>query len=280
MADEVATTDIDRLKRDPKYQIVRGTYAGGPGQLQMNTSKPPLDELPVRQALEYAINQEELVKVLFQGAYTAAHTPVSPGCFGYDESLASTYRTDPAKARELLDGAGWKPGPDGLRARDGKPLELSIHIISDAADTAKATELIQAQLREVGVRLKIQPMDTAAWVAATGQGTQQMVIGWRGASDPDFLRPIFHSSFIGKSPLQRTHFKDERLDQVLDQGAREQDRTKRLALYKEAQQIILKQALIVPLWDRYNYIGARASVRDLGVDLRGYPRLYDVWLAK
>ena len=280
LAEEIPPLDVDRLKKDSKFQVVSQTYPGGPAQMQLNTSKPPLNELAVRQAIEYAVNQDDVVKLLFAGAYTPARTPMSPGTFGYDESLAKVYGTNPAKAKEVLEQAGWKAGGDGIRQKDGKPLEFTVNVVSEITDTVRAAELLQAQAREVGIKVNVQQLDTGAWNAAVGQGSQMAVIGWRGASDPDFMRPIFHSANIGKSPLQRTHFKDERLDQLLDEGSREQDRTKRAALYREAQEIILKQGLMVPLWDRYNFVGTRANVRDLTVDLRGYPRLYDVWMAK
>lgn len=280
LSEEIPPIEVDRLSKDSRFQILRGVYPGGPAQVQMNTSKPPLDELPVRQAIQAAIVPEDLVKVVFQGAYTAAHTPMSPGTFGYDQSMEAAYKPDPARAKSLLDQAGWVAGSDGLRAKAGKPLELTVNVISEIVDTVRAAELIQAQLREVGIKLNIQQLDTAAWNAAVAQGSQQTVIGWRGASDPDFMRPIFHSANIGKSPLQRTHYKDERLDQLLTEGSQEQNRDKRAALYREAQEIIMKQGLMVPLWNRFNFVGTRSNVRGVTVDPRGYPRLYDAWLAK
>ena len=280
ISEEIPPIDVERLSKDNRFQILRGVYPGGPAQLQMNTSKAPLDELPVRQAIQAAIVQEDLVKVIFQDAYTAAHTPMSPGTFGYDESLAAAFKPDPARAGSLLDQAGWAAGADGIRAKAGKPLEVTVNVVSEIVDTVRAGELIQAQLREVGIKLNIQQLDTAAWNAAVAQGSQQTVIGWRGASDPDFMRPIFHSANIGKSPLQRTHYKDERLDQLLTEGSREQNREKRAALYREAQEIIMKQALMAPLWNRFNFVGTRSNVRGVTVDLRGYPRLYNAWIAK
>ena len=280
LAEEVPPIDVARLKGDSKYQVLSQTYPGGPAQMQFNTTKGPLAELAVRQAMEYAVNQDDLVKLLFAGAYTPSLTPMSPGTFGYDESLAKIYGYNPAKAKELLEGAGWTAGSDGLRQKGGAPLEFSVNVVSEITDQVRGAELLQAQAREVGINVNIQQLDTGAWNAAVAQGTQMSVLGWRGASDPDFMRPIFHSANIGKSPLQRTHFKDERLDQLLDEGSREQDRTKRAALYREAQEIILKQGLMVPLWDRYNFVGTRANLRDVTVDLRAYPRLYDAWIAK
>jgi peptide/nickel transport system substrate-binding protein len=140
-------------------------------------------------------------------------------------------------------------------------------------------ELIQAQLAEVGVLLNIKQTDTASLFAILRQASQQMVLGWRAGSDPDVIRPLFHSSFFGKSPVARIRFKDEQLDQLLVQGAQELDRTKRQAIYGEIQRIVLRNALVVPLWNRYAFVGTRSTVRGLSLDARGGLSLYDAWLA-
>ena len=258
-------------------RVVPGTSA----QLMINTTRPPLDDLRVRQAIEYAVNQEEVSKILFRGALTPAHTPLAPGTLGFDEGLAASYRFDPARSRIRLEEAGWKPGPSGIRARNGQPLEISINIVSASIQAlpVKVAELVQAQLREVGILLTIKQTDTAGLFAILRQGSQQMVLGWRAGTDPDVLRPLFHSRFFGQSPVARIRFKDERLDQLLAQGAQELDRPRRQAIYREVQDIVLRNALVVPLWNRHALVGARSGLRDLALDARGTLSLYDAWLA-
>jgi len=80
--------------------------------------------------------------------------------------------------------------------------------------------------------------------------------------------------------VARIRFKDDRLDQLLSQGSEELDRTKRQAIYKEIQEIIFKNALVVPLWDHTDFVGAQASVRGVSMDPHGYVNLYDAWVAK
>jgi peptide/nickel transport system substrate-binding protein len=247
----------------------------------LNTTQPPLDDARVRQALEYAVNQEELAKILFRGALTPARTLLAPGTLGHDSSAASSYRTDPARAGELLDAAGWRLRADGIRARHGHRLEIPINVVSASIQTlpTKVAELVQAQLAELGIRLQIRQTDTAAIFALLRQAGQHMMLGWRAGSDPDVIRPLFHSSFFGKSPVARIRFKDEQLDQLLVRGAQELDRPRRQAIYAEIQRIVLGNALIVPLWNRQVFVGARSTVRDLAVDGRGALSLYDAWLA-
>ena len=280
VAEEIPPEEVERLSQRPSLRVLSRVVPGTSAQLMINTTRPPLDDVRVRQALEYAVNQEQLSKVLFRGALPPARTPLAPGTLGFDESLTAFYRVDPARASALLEAAGWKLGPTGLRERNGQPLEITINIVSTSIQTlpAKVAELVQAQLRELGIRLTIMQTDTATLFAMMRQGNQQMVLGWRGGTDPDVMRPLFHSAFFGKSPVARIRFKDERLDQLLVRGTQELDRARRQAVYREIQEIILRNALVVPLWNRHAFVGARAGLRDLALDAQGALSLQEVWL--
>jgi peptide/nickel transport system substrate-binding protein len=274
--------EVERLKGNPKLQVLSQTALGTCWQLQINTTQPPLDDLKVRQALEYAVNQEDITKVLFKGALPAAHSPFAKGTLGYDDAIAKMYSFDQAKSKALLEEAGWKPGGDGIREKDGKKLNISINIVSSSIQALpiKMAELVQGQLREVGIFLEIKQTDTAALFALMNEGSQQMIFGRRAGSDPDVIRPLFHSSLFGKSPVARIRFKDDRLDQLLMDGSQELDRAKRQAIYKEISEIVYKNALVVPLWDHTDFVGAQASVKGLSMDPHGYVNLYDAWISK
>lgn len=278
VAEDVPPEEVERLKKDANIQVVPQSYPGGPAVLEMNTANPPLDDVLVRQAICWAVNQEDLVKNLFSGMTTVARTHLSPGTFGYFETVDTVYKYDPAKSRQLLEQAGWKLGPDGIRVKDGKPLEISHNNMPADKTLLRAAELIQANLRDVGIKDEIKIQQSGPHTADILAGSQYMTFGWRAATDPDFLRPYYHSNFIGHQ-LNRARFKHDELDRLLVQGAQEQDRSKRPDIYKKAQDIILKEALIVPLWHRNNFVGTRSNVNDFSIDLRGYFRLYDVSLS-
>lgn len=281
VAEEIPPEEADRLGRRAGLRVLRQVIPGTTAQLMINTTHPPLDDVRVRQALACAVNQEELTKVLFRGALAPARTPLAPGTLGFEERLAAVNRFDVSRARTLLEEAGWKLGPAGLRARNGQPLEISIHVVGTAIQAlpTKVAELIQAQLRAVGIALHIKQTDTATLFALLREGAQQVVLGWRGGSDPDVMRPLFHSAFFGKSPVARIRWKDERLDRLLANGAQELDRGRRAAIYREAQEIILRNGLIVPLWTRHALVGSSTRLRDLTLDAQGQLSLYDAWLA-
>ena len=281
VAEEIPPEEVARVSQRPRLRVLNRIVPGTSAQLMLNTTHAPLDELRLRRALEYAINQEELCKVLFQGAFTPARTPLAPGTLGFDERLGAIYGFDTDRARTLLEEAGWRLAPSGLRTRNGHPLEISINIVTASIQSlpVKVAEMIQAQLREVGILLSIKQTDTAALFALLRQGAQQMVLGWRAGADPDVVRPLFHSDFFGKSPVARIRFKDERLDRLLIQGTQELARARRQAIYREVQEIVLGNALVVPLWNRHALVGTSSSLRDVTLDNRGALNLYDAWFA-
>src|SRR6185503_12943 len=117
-----------RIKSDPKYKVI---VAGVPGQsygYSMNMRKPPTNELNVRQALEWAVNRDAIVKTVFGpyqslGAMSPAYAQLGEINWGYEKKAAEIYKYDPVKAKQLLEDAGWKEGPNGIRQKDGQNLE-------------------------------------------------------------------------------------------------------------------------------------------------------------
>ena len=116
-------------------------------------------------------------------------------------------------------------------------------------------------------------------LASITDGSAQMIYGWRIGTDPDILRPVFHSSFIGKSTLQRIRLIDPQLDKVFTDAVQETDSAKRAALYKEAQESVQTKALVVPLWYRQAIVGSQAAIQDVDIDTRGWVHLYDAWFS-
>ena len=78
----------------------------------------------------YAVDQDSMGKAVFFGVWPPSRNVLVAGTFAYDESAEKVYKYDPAKAKELLEQAGWKPGPDGIRQKDGKPLKMTVVIIA------------------------------------------------------------------------------------------------------------------------------------------------------
>ena len=198
--------------------------------------------------------------------------------FAYDASTESVYKFDPDKAGQLLDAAGWQPGPDGVRAKGGQRLEISFPIISRPRDKAMA-ESVQASLRDVGIDLKVDPLERAAAREAFNQNRYDVSFMWFSYGDPDVLRTIFHSENV--NAFNRARYQVPEVDSMLEEAAGLTDASKRADIYKQVQQRVLKDAVVVPLVDTLVYDAKRAEVQGETLDaLASYVWLYDVQIKK
>ncbi len=152
----------------------------------LNVGKAPLDDIRVRQALNYAIDVEALIRTLRARAARRAHGPVPPGLRGEDPLEPFRYR--PERARELLREAGY---PDGF--------EMEIWQ-KENPEVGRLLEAVQAYLAEVGVKVSIVQRDWGAFKDAVNRGSADaFFLDWL-ADYPDaenFLVPLFHSSNRG-----------------------------------------------------------------------------------
>jgi peptide/nickel transport system substrate-binding protein len=95
-------------------------------KVEFNVRRPALQDVKVRQALIYGLDRQKLIDVVYQGYGKVAIEPIAPISWAYNTDGVNPYKFDPAQAKKLLDEAGWKPGPDGIRVKDGKRLELTL----------------------------------------------------------------------------------------------------------------------------------------------------------
>jgi ABC-type transport system substrate-binding protein len=200
---------------------------------RMNTRVKPFDDRRVRQALNYALDKDHLLK-LVNGAGVASHGMLPPGTFGRDATLAP-YPHDPAKARALLAEAGY---PDGLR--------LGYTMLNDEV-MEKITVSMQGDLAEVGVQLDISVMSYATYGIAIGKadGPTFGYMGWNGDfPDPtNFLDAQFHSRMIAEENSSNNAFyANPTLDALLDAARAELDPTRREAMYRDAERILYDDA--------------------------------------
>jgi peptide/nickel transport system substrate-binding protein len=149
VVEEPAYQEAATLAEDPANTILRFTAPGMPSHMMINTGNAPTDDIQVRQALIYAVNQEELVQTAFFGMQTPVHSVISPTTWGYDEQAASLYRFDLDKANQLLEEAGWVDSDgDGIREKDGQKLHIEYPALP--AYEEAYMELLAAYLTKAG----------------------------------------------------------------------------------------------------------------------------------
>ena len=247
---------------------------GIPAILMINSAKAPTDNVNVRKAMILAVNQEELAKTAFQELGMPATSVVSPTTWGYDEGAASLYSYNPEEAARLLEEAGWTDADgDGVREKDGE--KLTIDWPDNPAWSEAFNELIIGYLSEVGFNVEYRSMDDGAAYEELLAGNYTLVYMYWTRPDPSPLRYLFHSeNNNGGGAWSNFTYAD--LDNALadadtniDEAARKQD-------YVIAQNIIMENALAIPMFTVNTSYLTAPSVQGFTFDLEGYPFLYDM----
>jgi peptide/nickel transport system substrate-binding protein len=232
----VPPRDAPRLRARRDVEVVN-TPSVRTIYIAFNMLKPPLTDVRVRQALNYALDKQAIVQHILAGVGRPSDAPISPGIFGYRPIM--TYEYDPARARKLLAEAGH---PNGFKTELYCPTGRYLNDI-------QVCEAVQAQLREVGVEAAIKTMEWAAYLDITKKGPQESVVpmymlGWGTVTgDADYgLYALFHSSQWTPAGQARNFYKNPKVDELLDRGRAVANPALREAAYREAMELIMNDA--------------------------------------
>jgi len=268
--------EAGRLIRSGKYQVFRTPNNGGL-YLGLNVTKPILSDVRVRQALGWAVNRDEVVNYALEKLAVPMDSPLAPTIWGYAKGLKNAYHYDPERARRLLAEAGWKPGPDGILQKDGRPFAFTVWT-QPLETNVRVAIVLQTQLKKVGIRMNIEQIETATLLARTPKGEHDAILIGYGWPDADILYYFFHSSRMAST--NRVHFSNPEVDRLLDEGRVTVDTEKRRQTYRQLQETLLEQAPWIPLASRYIITLAHAWVHDLYVDKYGNVLTNDVYIRK
>ena len=204
--------------------------------LGINNQKKPFDDKRVRQALNYAVNKEAIVRDVLKGTGTPSRGPVLPNTWAADATLKA-YPYDPARARKLLAEAGY---PNGFSTTLWVP-ESGSGMQSPVA----MSTVMQSNLKAVGVNVVLQTMEWGAFLAKLRTKEQELfALSWMaGTEDPDMVMyPLLHSSQWTPNGPNRALYKNPKFDDLLQQARLTTDQARRASLYKEAQRILVDDA--------------------------------------
>lgn len=209
--------------------------------LGLNNSKKPFDSVKVRQAVSYAVNPSEIIEAVNFGKAVRSGTPVIPGLKKYfDSSLTHAYDQNIQKAKQLLSDAGY---PNGFTMTITVPSNYTVHV-----DTA---QVIVSDLKKAGITAKIKQVDFATWLseAYTDRNYEATIISVDGTT----LSPrSYLGRYVSGASDNFVNYKSAKFDSLYNQAANEPDESKRIALYKQAQEILSKDAASVYIEDIAN----------------------------
>jgi len=214
--------------------------------LAFNLDDAVLARREVRQALAYATDRRVLVEHLLRGQARVADSVLPPNHWAYEPNVPS-YDYDPARAEQVLDAAGFP-----RRAGDGgKGMRLRLTLKTSTEELSRLLgAVLQEQWRRVGVELELRPYEFATLYADITRGSFQLfTLRWIGANnDPDIFEYVFHSRKIPPDGANRGHYRNPRLDALLDHARVEPDRARRRRIYSEVQKIVAEDLPYLSLW--------------------------------
>lgn len=245
--DRVPVHEVARLNRNPRVGV-----RSVPGLriyfFAFNVNYKPWDNKLVRQAANYCVDADAIVKNIFDGNGEVLQGPVGPRVIGYNPDL-KRYPYDPKKARELLAKAGH---PDGV--------DVKLHYSPGKYE--KDTELVQVvanQMSKGGFRVQIVPQE---WVVFWGRGGVNggkvpfYYIGRGSVLDAD--TPLYQYFRTGGS--KRTNFSHAEFDQLVDAEQAESDDAKRLSILRKMSEVIMDEAPLIPLYQLFDHYGAARNI--------------------
>ncbi|MBN1374714.1 MAG: peptide ABC transporter substrate-binding protein [Dehalococcoidia bacterium] len=230
-----------------------------------NTAKPPFDDPLVRQAFCHAVDKERIIELIQKNMATKADGIIPVGMPGYNKDVKGL-DFDPALAKELLS-----------RSTYGSAEKLPPIILTtagyggvDVADYLGA--ILQDWQQNLGVTVTVRLLEPMAFHYRLKQEVDNMyALGWI-ADYPDpqnFLYTLFYTD----TEYNDMHYSNKELDNLLDKAAIEQDYDTRMKLYRQAEQVVIEQAPLMPLWFGRNYLLISPDVHDYTIDPLGVPKL-------
>ncbi|HMQ38928.1 MAG TPA: ABC transporter substrate-binding protein [Micropruina sp.] len=276
---DVQPTD-ERLLKGEGYGITSALVPGKTNSFDILIDKSPTNELAVRKALQLGWNRDALFQAVLSDSYAPARSIASEALDGFTDLSASSLRYDQAEAKRLLDQAGWTPGPDGIRVKDGKRLIVRVNALSIIVVNKPAFELVQQDLRNVGIELDLHVLPGTEWRANRENSAQWHVIQYtQTAGDISVIDEVFSPIRTNISKVAKTDPGYQELVDVLGKLESTPDGAERTAVAKQAQELIVgTYALTSPIFNLAQVAASRPSVHGVQFDAyaRGY--FYNAWI--
>jgi peptide/nickel transport system substrate-binding protein len=224
--------------------------------IDVNLDNPFVKDRRVRQAILMAIDRKAISDKLFEGKQPVADSDVSPLDPMYSQS-AHKYAYDPATAKKLLDEAGFAAMKNGFRTND-KGERFSIEITTTAGNRIReqVAQVIQSQLRQVGIELRVKPEPPRIFSEALNRRTFNALAMYAWVSRPQGVpRSTLHSEEIptaknGWSGQNYPAYANPEMDKALDAAERELDEGKRRQLFAAIQRLYTEDLPVLPLFFR------------------------------
>lgn len=228
-----------------------------------NLKRKPFDDVRVRQAINYAIDKQEIIDGVLLGLGEPVASPYKPGTRWSNPKL-KPYPYDPNKARALLREAGFADTDgDGILEKDGKPFSFEI-LTNQNKEREMTAVLIQRRLKEVGIEVNIRVLEWASFLGRFIKPKQfdAVVLGWSLSLDPDQYG-IWHSSQQAPGQFNFISYSNPQVDTLLEAGRVELNPEKRMEIYHAFAEIVLRDSPVIYLSAGYGLSAIHKRVKGI-----------------
>jgi peptide/nickel transport system substrate-binding protein len=275
--------EVPRMIADPNFTAYPRPRTGMPRVLSLPTDRWPFDDVKVRQAVAYSLNRQEILDNVWDGVGAVTSAFLAPGTPCYwdgAEAGGIGYTYDLEKAKSLLAEAGWELGADGVLVKDGKPFKVTMSGFPTPVFMT-LHQVVQAQLKAVGIEVEIIPLEQAAWMPAIRQAQYNFSDNQIGpGSDPSVLFNSQHSSQVYPNGWNTVFYSNPEVDRLLEAASSTMDQAERCELYAEVQKILLQDLPYVPFYAQVDYFLSTSKLQGLRFDPKSLPLYYDAHFEK
>lgn len=239
---------------------------------RIDRSPPLFDDPRTRRALSMAIDRRGFLEKIADGLGDVGVTSFHPEIWGYDESL-KPWPYDPQEAAALLDAAGWRPGPDGIRRRRGRAFRFRLLYPATIAENDRIAAFVQSHLRRVGVAMELEPADWPVVLDRTRERRfDALMTGRMLGFDPDPY-DMWHSS-QAEGGVNYSGYRDAEVDQLIERARHLHARAERTRLYHRIQRKLHEDEPMTVLFYPRSRIAVSRQLDGLAVGPAGY---LDFW---
>jgi len=261
---DVTPSGLQQLRANPNVIVMQApTYSVQ--YLVFNMERWQFQNAKVRQGIAHAIDKEAIARAAWLGVGRPVDGLINEATIGFWPGVRQyAYRYDVERAKALLAEAGWRPGPDGILRRDADRFEVTLITFSNIDQWRRAGVIVQSQLRQVGIDVKVETAEVGATYDRARAGNFDIGIfrnTWWLAQP--YLTFLTHSVNIPSSNFSR--WPNPVLDKALDTASNALDDAEREKALQFAQRIIVESAVWVPLVSNTNLLAAKKSVGGLEV---------------
>ncbi len=253
------------------FHLLTRPNPGIPLTLLPNVTRSGLRDRRVRRAIQHAVNRQQLVDVALSPRYRPATGMLASSTpFFVDQS--DELRFNPVAAKRLLDEAGWRPGQNGIRTKNGQRLVFDVIFGPTFGPSRNILVLIQQQLREIGIKLRLRQLTVGEAIATQARGDFDFTLVSLTRADPDVLRMTFSTK--SRNPCR---LPPSPLDDMLSRQAAAIDPQQRAAAVTDVLNNLATRAVAVPLIELNQVVATNEATHGLHFESASRLQLYDTW---